>query len=329
MNSEHSKDYSDLDRIRIEEGAEKCRETFGEVLRRSPRQAAALLNDDRLMFTTLYILHLQRPHPRVQRYLSPRNMIAVGIALQIRNPRTKRADALSSGNESVQSALRWILDTGSPEEIQEDFYEEILDVAVSVLLRAYKDADALPPAVGLLFSRNRNERCIHDLVWSLFRFHDPRVLRLIAERIRSANQEDAALATELLNIEELGLSGKGDRESRYSRYIRWLEENQPYLYFTDESFQCSSNPAFADVDLERKYLQREPNSCERQPLVLAKEEEKGCLNSFKRLSCRKQRALSEYSQRLRSRNIQAWQKWLRLPVDEQLRAAKAGSEEEK
>ncbi|WP_283606632.1 hypothetical protein [Faecalispora anaeroviscerum] len=330
MNADDFNEYSYLDQIRINEGADQCKSTLNELFQKDIRRAVTLLNDNRLMFPCLYILHEPILRQRTQRYLNTRNMTALQITNQIRDSKASGTDYLSSKQNSVYPVLKWILETGFAEEIPEDDYEEILDVAVSVLINIYHDADILPLVVDLIFKRNRNGRYIHDLVWALFRFHDPEVLKLIAQRLRSSDPKDADLAAELLNIDKTGVpAAKGDGEGRYEGYLHWLEENQPYLYFTEESFQYSSKPMFCAVDLERKYLQKGFSSYEKQPIDSFNDEENKSIAAFKQVSVEEQKALSEYSQKICSKSVPAWKEWLHAPVREQIRAAKAGSEGDK
>ena len=327
MDADHSNDYSYLDQIRINEGAEKCRRAFGEISRKDVRRAATLLNDRRLMFPCLYILYDPTLRQHIKKYLNTRNRTALQIINQIKSAEAAETDYLSSKRNSIHSVLKWILETGSTGEIPENDYEEILDVTVSVLINIYKDADSLPLAVDLIFKRNRNGRYIHDLVWALFRFHNPEILKLIARRLRSSDPKDAELAAELLNIEKADVLDAGsDGEGRYDGYLHWLEENQPYLYFTEESFQYSSRLVFCAVDLERKYLQRGASSYDKQVIASLDDEENKSVAAFKQLSAEEQKALSEYSQKICSKSVPAWKEWLHAPVREQIRAAKAGLE---
>lgn len=327
MNSGNLNEYSYLDHIRIHEGADKCRTALNETFREDTRRALALLNDHRLMFPCLYILREQIDELRIQRYLSPRHMIALRIANQISGSEASGVDYLFSWQDSVYSVLKWIMETGSAEEIAEDDYEQILDVTASVLINTYRDRDILPLVADLIFKRNRNGRFIHDLVWALFQVHDPQVLKLIAERVRSSDPKDAKLAAELLNIDETGVpANEGDKEGRYAGYLHWLEENEPYLYFTEESFQYASKPAFCAVDLERKYLQKGAPSYSKQPISSSDEGASENLAAFKQLSVEEQKVLSAYSQKIHDKNTPAWSEWLHAPVSEQIKAAKAGSE---
>ncbi len=329
MSADYSNDYSYLDRIRINEGADRCKGAFNTILKKDPWHAATLLNDRRLMFPCLYLLRaLILQHP-IQRYLNTRNLIALRVIDQIRESNTSQPDQLSSRQESVHHALKWILETGFTEEVPEDAYEEILDLTTSVLMNGYKDLDVLPLVVDLTFKRNRSKRHIHDLVWVLFRVHDPRILTLVAQHLLSSDARDAELAAELLNFDMTNRSAAdGDVQKRHKDYLYWLEENQPYLYFTGESFQYSSKPVFCAVDLERKYLQKGTLSYDKQPMPPLEDGEHECMAAFQQLGVEEKKILSEYSQKICRQSISAWKEWLHRPVGEQIRAASAGLEGE-
>ena len=327
MSADYSNDYSYLDQIRINEGTDRCKGALSTILKKDPRHAVALLNDRRLMFPCLYLLHELILQHHVQRYLNTRNLVALRVIDQIRGSNVSEPDHLSSRQESVHHVLKWILETGSAEGIPEDDYEEILDLTTSVLINIYKDTDVLPLVVDLMFKRNRNKSHIHDLVWALFRFHDPQVLRLVAQRLLSSDAKDAELAAELLNIDKANLSAaSGDEEKQHKDYLYWLEENQPYLYFTGESFQYTSKPVFCAVDVERKYLQKGALSYDKQPMPPLEDSENECMAAFQQLSAEEKKILSEYSQKICGKSVSAWKEWLHAPVREQIKAAKAGLE---
>ena len=330
MNVDHSNDYSYLDQIRVNEGTDQCKITLNTLLQQDTKRAATLLNDNRLTFPCLYVLHEPILRNHSQRYLNKRNMTALQITNQIKGSKASGANYLSSKQNSVHPVLKWILETGSAEEIPEDDYEEILDITVSVLINIYKDIDILPLVVDLIFKRNRNGSHIHDLVWALFRFHDPQVLKLIAPYLRSSNPKDAELAAELLNIDKTKVSSaRGNKEKQYEGYLHWLEENQPYLYFTEECFQYTSRPIFCSVDLDRKYLQKGTSSYDKQPISSLDNEETKSMAAFKQLSVEEQKLLSEYSQKICSKNAPAWKEWLYAPVTEQVKTAKSRLEGDK
>lgn len=328
MNTDRSNDQSYLDRIRINEGAEPCKGAFSTVLKKDMRRAVTLLNDRRLTFPCLYVLHEPTLRHPIRRYLNARTLTALRVIDQIKSGEASETDYFSSKRDSVYPVLRWIVETGSAEDIPEDDYEEILDVAISALINIYRANDLLPLVVDLIFKRNRRDSHIHDLVWALFRFHDPQVLRLIAQRLPSSNARDAELAAELLNIDNADLPAAKSGEEGREGYLHWLEKNQPYLYFTEESFQYSSKPVFCTVDLERKYLQKSAPSYDKHPLSSADDEEGQCVAAFKQLNPDEQKLLSEYSQKICGKSVAEWKAWLHAPVNEQIKSAKSRLEGE-
>lgn len=335
MNVDHSNDYSYLDQIRINEGPDQCKSTLNSLFQTDSKRAVTLLNDNRLMFPCLYVLHEPILRNRSQRYLNKRNMAALQITNQVKESKTSGSNYLSSKQNSMHPILKWILETGCAEEIPEDDYEEILDITVSVLINVYKDIDILPLVVDLIFKRNRNGSHIHDLVWALFRSQNPEILKLIAQHLSSSDPKDVELATELLNIDKTNIdktniaASKGKKEKQCDGYLHWLEENLPYLYFTEECFQYSSKPVFCAVDLERKYLQKSASAHSNQPISSLDDDEKKNMAAFQQLSVEEQKVLAEYSQKICSNNVSAWKEWLHAPVIDQIKAAKARSEGDK
>ncbi len=193
------------DRIRLNEGAERCRAVFQEACEKNRRRAAGLLNDERLTFPCLFLLWRQAEAFRLHRFLSARCLAALELIRQT----SGQSDAGDGGhyprtdNRAAHAALKWILETGKSEhglgDVQE--YEEIVDKAASLLINVYRDKSVLPLVAELVFARNREGRHVHTLIWALFRAGDPGVLRLIAERIPSADQRDSAFACSLLNLD--------------------------------------------------------------------------------------------------------------------------------
>ncbi|WRS27358.1 hypothetical protein U6B65_13670 [Oscillospiraceae bacterium MB08-C2-2] len=328
MNENPLAGFSYLDEIRIKQGPDQCRNTLTSILQKDTRRAVALLNDRRLTFPCLYILSEPILRRGIQRNLSIRPSTALRILGRIRESKAAGTHYLTSKGNSVYPVLKWILETGSAEDIPEDHYAHMLDVTSSVLLNVYKDTAILPLVVELTFKRNRQDSYIHDLVWVLFRFHDPNILKLIAGYLQSSNQRDIKLAAELLNLDEVELSTTTG-EAMYQKYLRWLEENQPYLYFTEETLQYTSKPVFCTVDLERKYLQKAASAHKKQPISSLEEDEAVCIEGFKQLSAQEQKILSGYSHNIHSKSVPTWKEWLHTPVKEQIKAAKAGWEAEK
>ncbi len=330
-----------LDSVRITEGPARCAEAFREAHRKYGLSAAALINDRRVSFPCLFILVPQIKALRLHKGLNSRNLIALKIIGQILGRRNAGGeDYLSVKRNRVYTVLKWMLETGYQEDGMNDDYEQIMEAVVSVLLNTYKDKSIMPTVIDMIFKRGVKGHYIHDLVWSVFKLNDPQTLRLIAQRLRSPEDRESELAGYLLNIDSIetkeepfeygsaAVQAQGeytdeeDKERRYETYIRWLEENDPFLYFTEEGFQYTSNPAFSVIDYERKYLHRKNDMHTKQPLLPLNERESAALSSFRLLSEKEKALLSEYSFRKYSSNPDQWEMWIGNPIDEQLMSAK-------
>lgn len=318
--------YSPLDKIRINEGNEKCEAAFNEICVRDIRRAAALLNDERLNFISLYILLPQIRSFQLERSLSPRIRAALNLSHIISGSRAEGHEAYGlSANEGAEyPALKWILETGREADGLSSEYEEIMDVAVSMLINVYKDITALPAAIDMIFKRNRTEHNIHYLVWAVFQSRSPHILRLIAERMVSSDPRDKLLAHSLLGI-ALPEDGPGAQgRSSHEAFLKWLKDNDPFLYFTGESLQYSSTPAFYRIDLERKYIHRSSGAYEKQPVMPADSRESEALVAFSTLGDEEKSLLSEYSHKMHEENISQWRRWTQRPVGEQIKDAISG-----
>lgn len=325
-----SNSYSYLDRIRVNEGIERCKAIFGETCKRNKAEAANLLNDRQLSFPCLFILLPQIESLNLHSALNSRNTTALSIVSQISRPKEPNDSSqnLTAQGKQVQSILKWMLETGSAEDRLNDEYSEIIDIIVSVLINAYKDNSILPIVDDMIFKRHKKGRNIHTLAWAIFRIQDPYALRLIAEHLRSSDRQEVELACKLLNIKIPDNNcSAADCQKQYETYLRWLKENDAFLYFTDESFQYASEPASCEVDLSRKYICKGTPSYTRQPVTPSDSTENNCLQAFAPLSNAEKTMLSDYSFKIHSKDISEWKKWVNLPIDAQITIAKTGMEE--
>ena len=325
LKKRHRSPYSDLDKLRIREGLDRCKVVFHRVIRRSRRKAISLLNDKRLSFPCFYIAVSEIQTYNLEKYLHLNHRLTLNIIKEIKEPDNKNnTDYLSQKDDKVYTVLKWILETGYSEDGIDNDYEEILDIVVSVLMNTYQDKKSMPIVKDMIFNRNIKNHYIHDLVWALFRIHDPQVLKLVAEGIDSQKDENVELAYNLLNINLPDTNVlKNEANHAYESYIQWLEENDPFLFFTEESFQYSSKPIFSTLDLERKYMSKGSKGYEKELLLPDNDFEKTCLESFNVLNKEEKEILSEYSYKLHNKNIHAWAEWLHHPIEEQVQHAMA------
>jgi hypothetical protein len=316
-----------LDSIRIDEGRDRCAAAFKEAVRKNGLKAAALINDRRLSFLCLYTLWPQISQLRLYSCLNSRNLTALRIIGQMRKPQAAydREDGLTRKRNRVYTVLKWMLETGLPEDGMDDAYEQIMELTVSVLLDTYKDKSILPIVTNLIFQRSSRGHYIHDLVWALFQTEDPEALQLIAEHLKSSDPKEAELAKQLLNLDKNGNgAGAEGKVPEYETYMQWLKENDPFLFFTHEGFQYASTPVFSTVDQERKYLNKGIPSYARQPLVPADEKESAALAAFRPLNDKEKEVLSEISLKKHSMDASKWEEWIAKPISEQLKNSEKG-----
>lgn len=335
MNGNHSGTDSTLDRAWRDNGIPQCKATFNKAYRKSPRNAAALLNDQHLTFPCLFILMPQIKSFRLHSLLNLRNTTAIKIVNRIlhHEEASGRNNNSTFWGNNAKWVLKWMIETGSLEDGLEDDdrddYEEVLDISVSVLINVYKDASILPILTDMLFQRHKKGSNIHTLVWSIFSIHDPSVLTLIAEHLRSLDKQEAELACNLLNIKtDENRDSSDEYQEKYDAYLQWFEENHPFFSFTAENLQFASNPVFCKVDLERKYLQKPNSSHIKQAATISESIEEKCLTAFAPLCHEKKTALADYSCKIYNQDASRWSEWIQLPVDEQLKTHQTGLEEE-
>lgn len=310
--------YGDLDQMRIREGNEACRSLFGDTWGSDKHKALLWLNDKRLTFPCLYALEPQIEAYGISRYLHWRNLAGLSMIRLVRGGARPRGLSLSDRSNAERTALQWIWETGYADDGQNEEYEEILELTASVLINTYRDTSILPLVVDMVFTRNRNGRNIHSLTWALSRSRDPGALRMIAGHICQRDRQDAELACNLLGI-GIPEGDEGCRQRRYQSYLQWLDDNDPYLYFTEESMQYASHPVFCRVDQERKYMRKGTPSYDRRPLALGDREQRGQLTAFRSLGDAEKEMLAEHSHSIQDPS--AWNTWMRYPVDEQIRIA--------
>ncbi|MDR1116995.1 MAG: hypothetical protein LBL09_01950 [Oscillospiraceae bacterium] len=328
MNKDQVNYNNYFDRIRISDGVEKCREVFSAACEKSVQKTVNLLNDQLITFPCLFVLLPQIKALRLHSHLNSRNRAAAGITDQILNMKDASAgsgDYLSANNESTHSALKWMLQTGCNEYDLDDSYKKVLDAVVSILINSYEDKSVLPVVCDMIFKRSGKEHNIHNLVWAFFRSGDPSALRLTAEHLQSDDQKEAELAGKLLGIDEENEGNEPGGKRKYQDYLSWLEENDPFLYFTGESLQYAGKPKICEVDLKRKYLHKANPSHTNEQITHANSNEEKCLQAFEGLNNEDKAALASYSSAMHTRNSSEWEKWITSSFDEQVRSAKTAA----
>jgi protein-glutamine gamma-glutamyltransferase len=237
-----------LDKIRIENGADKLKAYFNDLYVTNKRKAIISINDPQISFPTLYILRPAIEKFRLTNHLSNRNLVALNISGKI--PK----HILLSLEEASQPLLKWIFETGASEDDLGNEYDSIMDITAAMLVIIYKNNSILPLLIDMIFKRRRRGAFNHDLIWVSFQSRQPEALKLIAEHVLSPQDEDYDLARELLDFIPTEEDTLQNRNKLFISFTAWISENKDFLCFTGESYQCASKPLACFVDFDAKHL---------------------------------------------------------------------------
>ncbi|MCB2360047.1 hypothetical protein [Clostridium estertheticum] len=203
-----------------------------------------------------------------------------------------------------------------------DDNDEILDVTASLLIKTHNDKTILPTIVDTIFSRNRRGQFNHDLIWTFFQARDPYSLMLIANYLDSENINDIKLAGQLLNFEpSIDMTRGVDIQKQYISFFYYLKENYPFLYFTGESYQRTSNPNPYAIAIDAKYLCKRVSVYTGNPFIPLTKKENNLSNYFNKLDDNNKQLLSNFSLKLQNKNKYLWRSWINQPIINQISTA--------
>lgn len=335
-----------LDNLRLSNGPEGLKNYFRELLRVDRVSALTAINDSDTRFGTLYLLKSELPEKLVQNDLNPLYRKALDLADSLTgkvSPGTERN--MRKAVDETSSALRWIIRTGLPEKGLGSRYEQLMERSAALLVKSFGDASVLPELAEMIFERNRRGALLHELVWVFFEARCPESLRLVAQRLESADRRDVELAKNLLcfipgitdETSEATSEGttyyilrNGSNDSTgaslYATALNWLSENKHFLRYTGESLHLCSMPQHYRVSWPAKYLCRPVSIDGGEPMLEYLPLETRILSRFEKLPEISQKQFAEYSYALNKRNIRQWNAWIRLPLEEQAAAASIDTE---
>ncbi|MEM1485916.1 hypothetical protein V6615_13740 [Oscillospiraceae bacterium PP1C4] len=326
MNTTSLRKLSSLDQIRLDQGTEQLKRIFYRLGETQKQQATFYINEGTLSFPSLFVLIPEIDALNLYDKLNPRNITAIKACAKIAGNQALHVPAEQSPSENsdmLYPVLKWMLKTGAAEDGLCNEYDKVMDGAASILIKTYQDQTNLPIIVDLIFIRNRKGHLIHDLVWCLFQARTPYTLNLIAGYLRSADPQDTKLARKLLHFASVQENAKGAAlHNQYEAYLSWLKENYAFLYFTGESFQCTSDPEPWSVDLDAKYLCKGRAPADRNPLNPLTEFEQSCLHQFHEAGDEEKKLLSKYSNKMHNENIESWNKWMQYDLNTKIQIAK-------
>jgi len=317
----------------MRQGAMRLRQIFRGLVQRNKPGALLYVNDEKLQFPSLYILMPEIKALDLYKDLNQRNIVALINCAKILDDEDLEARVMPfapQDNDTVRQPLQWMFKTGvrwqGPEK--DAAYDAVIDGVVAVLARIHKDKTILAEASELIFKRNRQGYFIHDLVWGFFQTFDPEALKLVAKYLLSANAKDVELACKLLHLHLPQETGRGEEKRKmYEDYLAWLEENNPFLFFTKEHFHLTSDPNPVEVDLAAKYVCKRISPQNKKPLEPLSDEEQRSIQVFKKMPPEEQKVLSDYSYKMHKEDPSLWHQWLRKQLARQIKIADADTEE--
>ncbi|APC39382.1 hypothetical protein [Clostridium estertheticum] len=228
----------------------------------------------------------------------------------------------SNYREIAYPALKGIFESCILSRELSDDNDEILDVTASLLIKTHNDKTILPTIVDTIFSRNRKGQFNHDLIWTFFQARDPYSLMLIANYLDSENINDVKLAGQLLDfVPAIDMTRIVDVKKQYLSFFYYLKENYPFLYFTGESYQRTSNPKPYAIAIDAKYLCKRVSVYTGKPFIPLTKKENNLSNYFNKLDDNNKQLLSNFSLKIQYENKYLWRSWINQPIINQINIA--------
>lgn len=324
VNDANANEQGKLNRVRMEKGPEETRKYLYRLAATDKRRALALVNDDSIQFSTLYIIRPVLTRTGLVSRLNKRQILALRLVDAISRKDTAYVNELMKKyNEEVNDILRWILLSGSPEDGLDNRYDEILELSASLLIRYYKELTILPTVADMIFKRYRKGALIHNLVYAFYEARNPDSLLLLANYICSQDSRDYELATKLLGFIPHVDNNRSTNPARmHNEVCQWIQENGMFLHRTDESLHLTSTPMPYILSLDAKYLCKPVSPEDGRPFRDYTEDESGILGRFRNLDPETRLRLASFSYLLYRRSMHQWNDWIHLPLQDQLRTMK-------
>ena len=164
--------------------------SFNDLVFNNKEEALSILNENNLPFSSLFSLKSDIEKHGLYEKLNLRNRIALEISNDVLQIPTKNNLPLTCSTcdyiENTGSVLRWMLETSNnDDEMDNDEYDQVLDITATLLTTVYKDPSMLSVLVDMIFTRYSKGLLINTLVWSFFEARNPNSLIYIANYLLS------------------------------------------------------------------------------------------------------------------------------------------------
>ncbi|MFZ5967837.1 MAG: hypothetical protein ACOYVK_11780 [Bacillota bacterium] len=314
-----------LDAMRHSRDIDHVKIYYRELLQNNPKEAIRLINDEKLQFSSLFLLEPLIMEFSIADQLSLKNKMAIDFMHEANSP---NKSVLSNGCslcdyiQTASSTLKWIFETGINDDGLNNQYDKILDMTAILLSKVYKDKTALAPIIDTIFQRHKKGHYIHDLVWAFLECRDPFSFIVIGSHLLSDDQKDIKLACRLLHfVPGIDFNSTTDRHHQYLQLLNWIEENGLFLQYTGDSFQQSPHPIPYIVIHSAKYLCKIVCVDTGATLAPCSEEDSILINEFEKLDNDMQQRLSSFSYLMHQKDIHWWNNWIQYPLHEQIKIA--------
>lgn len=268
------------------------------------KTAINIFNTEKISFVTFYQLI---PHFEKQNLIEkfPRKYNVTHKILNNNIENIKEND--------LYNAQKWIFSSAVNENYFTNDYDEIIDNSANSLLHDFKDYSILNDVCTLIFMRNRKNLYNHDLLRTYLMVNDKNNIKYIINMLKSSDITDVDFARELLD----NFNTENTKIETFSAWNNWYNENSPYLFYTNENFQQTSNPSTYKIDLKSKYLQKSITNNRENDIFSIKEQEK--LKEIENIAENDVLSVCHYTHLVK--NYKKKSDWTALPINDRIRIA--------
>lgn len=236
-----------LEKTRQLYGVKKLNEEFQKLLNLNKSTAISTINSQNISFYTFFTLIDVIKSNNLQYCLNSKYIFVLNITDE--NEQKKLDNLHYNKNSEYHDYLLWIFKTGYKFDGYNNDFDELLDYSAVNLLLNYKNYSILNDVCTLIFKRNRENLYNHDLIWAFLKSKNKFLFLEILKYLKSSNIIDREFANELLS------QFTNDKvENSYKYWSKWINENNDFLFYSNQHFQLTSNPKCYLIDYDSKFI---------------------------------------------------------------------------